>query len=315
MSGAPLDLQVKIGTATLKNPVIAASGCYNRGEEYAQIVDVGRYGAITLKSVTRSPRLGNDMPRVFPTPSGLLNAIGLQGPGIEHFLAHVAPELSKVPTAVIASVAGFSVAEFAEVAALMDGLPNVVAIELDVSCPNVDREGQCFAADAASLAAVVGAVKSRVKLPVIPKLMPNVADLRPIARAAQDAGADAVSLINAVRGMVVDVANARPMLANVSGGLTGPAIRPIAVHAVWEVAGAVSIPIVGMGGIETGNDALEFLFAGASAIEIGTANFRDPLVHVRVLEGIEAELRRRSVASVRELTGMARTTQAKAGSH
>ncbi len=315
MTGAPLDLRVKIGAATLKNPVIAASGCYNRGEEYAQIVDVGRYGAITLKSVTRSPRLGNDMPRVFPTPGGLLNAIGLQGPGIDHFLAHIAPELSKVPTAVIASVAGFSVAEFAEVAALMDGLPNVIAIELDVSCPNVDREGQCFAADAASLAAVVGAVKSRVKLPVIPKLMPNVADLRPIAQAAQDAGADAVSLINAVRGMVVDVANARPMLANVSGGLTGPAIRPIAVHAVWEVAGTVSIPIIGMGGIETGNDALEFLFAGASAIAIGTANFRDPLVHVRALQGIEEELRRRSVASVRELTGMARTTQAKAGSH
>lgn len=315
MSGATLDLRVKIGTATLKNPVIAASGCYNRGDEYGQIVDVSQYGAITLKSVTRAPRLGNDMPRVFPTPSGLLNAIGLQGPGIEHFLAHVAPELDRVPTAVIASVAGFSVAEFAEVAARMDGLPSVVAIELDVSCPNVDREGQCFAAEPGSLAAVVSAVKSRVKLPVIPKLMPNVADLRPIARAAQDAGADAISVINAVRGMVIDVANARPTLANGSGGLTGPAIRPIAVHAVWEVASAVTVPIIGIGGIETANDALEFLFAGASAIQIGTANFRDPLVHVRVIEGIETELRRRSMASVRELTGLARTGDAKAGSH
>ena len=315
MSGATLDLRVKIGTATLKNPVIAASGCYNRGDEYGQIVDVSQYGAITLKSVTRAPRLGNDMPRVFPTPSGLLNAIGLQGPGIEHFLAHVAPELDRVPTAVIASVAGFSVAEFAEVAARMDGLPSVVAIELDVSCPNVDREGQCFAAEPGSLAAVVSAVKSRVKLPVIPKLMPNVADLRPIARAAQDAGADAISVINAVRGMVIDVANARPTLANGSGGLTGPAIRPIAVHAVWEVASAVTVPIIGIGGIETANDALEFLFAGASAIQIGTANFRDPLVHVRVIEGIETELRRRSMVSVRELTGLARTGDAKAGSH
>jgi dihydroorotate dehydrogenase (NAD+) catalytic subunit len=315
MNGRPLDLRVKLGSATLKNPTIAASGCYNRGDEYGAIVDVSRYGAVTLKSVTRSPRLGNDMPRVFPTPSGLLNAIGLQGPGIDHFLAHVMPELDRVPTAVIASVAGFSVAEFADVAALMDGLPNVVAIELDVSCPNVDREGECFAAEPGSLAAVVSAVKSRVKLPVIPKLMPNVADLRPIAKAAQDAGADAVSLINAVRGMVIDVANARPMLANGSGGLTGPAIRPIAVHAVWEVASAVTIPIVGIGGVETANDALEFLFAGASAIGIGTANFRDPLVHVRVVEGIEAELRRRSLTAARELVGLARTTAAKAGSH
>ncbi|HXW51090.1 MAG TPA: dihydroorotate dehydrogenase, partial [Candidatus Acidoferrales bacterium] len=251
MSETKLDLRVSIGSAVLKNPTIAASGCYNRGDEFAQIVDVSRYGAITLKSITRSPRLGNDMPRVFPTPSGLLNAIGLQGPGIDHFVAHVAPRLAEVPTAVIASVAGFSVGEFADVASAMDGLPNVVAIELDVSCPNVDREGECFAAEPATLAAVVSAVKSRVKLPVIPKLMPNVADLRPIARAAQEAGANAISLINAVRGVVIDVAHARPMLANVSGGLTGPAIRPIAVHAVWEVASAVKIPIIGIGGVET----------------------------------------------------------------
>lgn len=305
VSDTALDTRVTLGTAVLKNPVIAASGCYNRGEEFGQIVDAGKYGAITLKSVTRHPRLGNDMPRVFPTPGGLLNAIGLQGPGIDYFLQHVAPALAQVPTAVIASVAGFSVAEFADVAAAMDGLPNVVAIELDVSCPNVDREGQCFAAEPTSLATVVDAVKSRVKLPVIPKLMPNVADLRPIARAAQDAGADALSLINAVRGMVIDVERARPMLANESGGLTGPAIRPIAVHAVWEVAREVTIPIIGIGGIETARDALEFLFAGASAVGIGTANFRDPLVHVRVMEGIEAEMRRRHCKSVRDLTGLA----------
>jgi dihydroorotate dehydrogenase (NAD+) catalytic subunit len=300
-----LDTRVKIGTAILKNPVIAASGCYNRGDEYGQLVDIRRYGAITLKSVTRFPRLGNEMPRVFPTPSGLLNAIGLQGPGIEYFLEHVAPKLGEVPTAVIASVAGFSVAEFADVAKALDGVPNVVAIELDVSCPNVDREGECFAAEAGPLAAVVSAVKSRVALPVIPKLMPNVADLRPIARAAQDAGADALSLINAVRGMVIDVERAQPMLANVSGGLTGPAIRPIAVHAVWEVAQAVNIPIIGIGGIETGRDALEFLFVGASAVGIGTANFRDPLVHVRVTAEIEAEMRKRHFTSVRQLTGLA----------
>jgi dihydroorotate dehydrogenase (NAD+) catalytic subunit len=309
------NLSVALGTAVLKNPVIAASGCYNRGEEFSAIVDVSRYGAITLKSVTRSPRLGNEMPRVFPTPCGLLNAIGLQGPGIDYFLKHMAPELAEVPTSVIASVAGFSVGEFADVAAAMDGLPNVVALELDVSCPNTDREGQCFAAEADSIAAVVTAVKSRVKLPVIPKLMPNVSDLRPIARAAQAAGADALSLINSVRAMVIDVDSAQPVLANVSGGLSGPAIRPIAVHAVWEVAQAVNIPIIGIGGIETGRDALEFLFAGASAVGIGTANFRDPLVHVRVLDEIESEVQRRRYSSVRELTGLALRAYQKDGSH
>jgi len=300
-----LDLRVRIGSAQLRNPTIAASGCYNRGAEFGAIADVSRYGAVTLKSVTREPRLGNDMPRLANTPAGLLNAIGLQGPGITHFLAHDARKLAQVPTAVIASVAGFTVEEFADVAAAMDGLPNVVAIELDVSCPNVDREGVCFAAEPASIARVLEAVKVRVKLPVIAKLMPNVADLRPIARAAQDAGADALSLINAVRGIAIDVARARPILANGSGGLTGPAIRPIAVHAVWEVAQAVSIPLIGIGGIETGHDALEFLFAGATAVGIGTANFRDPLVHIRVVETIEAQMRGRGAVHVGELTGIA----------
>ncbi len=304
----PADTRVKIGSAVLRNPTIAASGCYNRGAEYGKITDVSGYGAVTLKSITKLPRLGNDMPRIATTPAGMLNAIGLQGPGIAHFLAHDAPKLAEVPTAIIASVAGFSVGEFADVASAMDGLPNVVAIELDVSCPNVDREGECFAATPQSIAAVVEAVRARVKLPVIAKLMPNVADLKPIARAAQDAGADALSVINAVRGMSIDVVRARPTLANRSGGLTGPAIRPIAVHAVWEVASAVTIPIIGMGGIETGRDALEFLFAGATAVGIGTANFRDPLVHVRVLETIEAEMTRRNVRSVRALTGFANPT-------
>lgn len=299
------DVRVSIGSAVLRNPTIAASGCYNRGDEYGKITDVSRYGAVTLKSITRHPRLGNDMPRIAPTPGGMLNAIGLQGPGIDYFLTHDAPNLAHVPTSVIASVAGFTVDEFADVAEALDGLPNVVAIELDVSCPNVDREGQCFAADTRSIAAVVEAVKSRVKLPVIAKLMPNVADLKPIARAAQDAGADALCVINAVRGMEIDVIRARPVLANRSGGLTGPAIRPIAVHAVWEVAQAVTIPIIGTGGVEKGNDALEFLFAGATAVGIGTANFRDPLVHIHVLEAIESEMKRRNISSVRALTGLA----------
>jgi len=301
-----LDLSVELGALRLRNPIIAASGCYNRGAEFGRIMDVAAYGAVTLKSVTREPRLGNEMPRLLSTPGGLLNAIGLQGPGIAYFLEHEAPKLPAVPTAVIASVAGFSVDEFAEVAARMDGIPGIVAIELDVSCPNVDAEGACFAEDPASTAAVVEAVKARVtKVPVIAKLTPNVSDIKPVARAAEAAGADALSLINSLRGMSVDVDRARPWLANRSGGLTGPAIRPVGVYHVWEAATAVKIPIIGMGGIETGRDALEYLMAGATAISIGTANFRDPLAPLHVGETIAAELRKRSFTRVSSLTGTA----------
>lgn len=300
-----VDLAVRIGALALRNPVIAASGCYNKGTEYARVVDISAYGAITLKSVTREPRLGNEMPRVRLTPSGMLNAIGLQGPGIEHFLVHEAGELPGIPTAVIASVAGFSVGEFADVAARMDGVPGVAAVELDVSCPNVDSEGECFAENPRATAAVVAAVRKRVRLPLIAKLTPNVADIKPVARAAEDAGADAISLINSLRGMAIDIQQGRPWLANTTGGLTGPAIRPVGVYMVWEAAKAVKIPIVGMGGIETGRDALEYLMAGASAVAIGTANFRDPLVPLRVVDEIVEESRRRGARSVRELTGIA----------
>lgn len=300
-----IDTTVDIGGAVLRNPIIAASGCYNRGAEYGKIIDVAAYGAVTLKSITREPRLGNNMPRVLSTPGGMLNAIGLQGPGIDYFMEVEAPKLASVPTAIIASVAGFSVAEFADVAARMDGLANVVAIELDVSCPNVDDEGVCFAESAASTAAVVGAVKKRVRLPVIVKLTPNVSDIKPIARAAAEAGADALSLINSLRAMAIDVESGRPWLANRSGGLTGPAIRPVGVYAVWEAATVVRIPIIGMGGIENGRDALEYLMAGAAAVAIGTANFRDPLVPVHVGEAIVAEARRRGYSSVRALSGLA----------
>jgi dihydroorotate dehydrogenase (NAD+) catalytic subunit len=300
-----LDLSVRIGRLVLRNPVIAASGCYNKGAEYARVVDISAYGAITLKSVTREPRLGNEMPRIRLTPSGMLNAIGLQGPGIEHFLSHDAADLPGIPTAVIASVAGFSTLEFAEVAARMDGLPGVAAIELDVSCPNVDSEGECFAESPSATAAVVEAVRRRVGVPVIAKLTPNVSDIKPVARAAEDAGADAISLINSLRGMAIDIELGRPWLANTTGGLTGPAIRPVGVYMVWEAAKAVRIPIVGMGGIETGRDALEYLMAGASAVAIGTANFRDPLVPARVVDAIAEESRRRGCSSARDLTGIA----------
>lgn len=299
------DQRVDIGRITLKNPTIAASGCYNRGAEYGRVIDVSAYGAITLKSITREPRLGNAMPRIALTPSGMLNAIGLQGPGIGYFVKHEAPKLPSVPTAVIGSVAGFTVGEFVDVAAAMDGLPGIVAIELDVSCPNVDSEGECFAVDPRATDAVVAAVKRRVTLPVIAKLTPNVTDIRPIARAAEEAGADAISLVNSLRGMAIDVERARPALANGTGGLTGPAIRPVAVYQVWEAAQTVKIPIIGMGGIDTGRDALEMMMAGATAIAIGTANFRDPEVPIHVRDAIAAEAARRGFASVRAFTGLA----------
>jgi len=306
-NGTPLDvdLTVDIGHVTLTNPTIAASGCYNRGAEFARVVDIGAYGAITLKSVTREPRLGNAMPRIALTPAGMLNAIGLEGPGIEYFVEHEAPKIPKVPTTVIASAAGFTVGEFVDVASALDGLPGVAAIELDVSCPNVDSEGECFAVDPRTTDAVVAAVKRRIKLPLIAKLTPNVTDIRPIARAAEEAGADAISLINSLRGMAIDVEHARPTLANGTGGLTGPAIRPVAVYQVWEAAQTVRIPIIGMGGIEAGQDALELMMAGATAVGIGTANFRDPEVAAHVREAIAQEARRRGFASVRALTGLA----------
>jgi dihydroorotate dehydrogenase (NAD+) catalytic subunit len=300
-----LDQTVNIGRLTLANATIAASGCYNRGAEFARIIDVSAYGAITLKSITREPRLGNPMPRIALTPSGMLNAIGLQGPGIEYFVEHEAPKLTGVPTVVIGSVAGFTVGEFVDVAAAMDGLPGIAAIELDVSCPNVDSEGECFAVDPRATDAVVSAVKRRVALPVIAKLTPNVTDIRPIARAAEEAGADAISLINSLRGMAIDVERARPTLANGTGGLTGPAIRSVAVYQVWEAAQTVKIPIIGMGGIDSGRDALEMMMAGASAVAIGTANFHDPEVPVHVRDAIAAEAARRGFASVRALTGLA----------
>ena|SRR5579863_535222 len=310
---APLDITVRIGTAVLRNPAIAASGCYNRGAEFGRVIDVAAYGAVTLKSVTREPRLGNEMPRIVSTPGGMLNAIGLQGPGIDHFIEREAPKLASVPTAVIASVAGFSVAEFADVAARMNGIQGVVAIELDVSCPNVDSEGECFGESPQAAAAVVDAVKRRVQLPVIVKLTPNVSDIKPVARAVESAGADAISLINSLRGMAIDVDRASPILANVSGGLTGPAIRPVGVYMVWETARVVRVPIIGMGGIETGRDAVEYLMAGASAVGIGTANFRDPLVPSKVVDAISEAMRQRGFSRLSQLVGIANSGFARGG--
>jgi dihydroorotate dehydrogenase (NAD+) catalytic subunit len=305
IDSAIVDLSVRIGALELPYPTFMGSGCYGSGEEFAPFVDLARIGAVVLKSVTRHPRLGNPTPRLVHTPAGMLNAIGLQNPGIDWYLAHDVAKFAQRPCAVVGSVAGFSVDDYAYVCERLAARDEIKAIELNISCPNVAHEGETFACDPKLTANVVRAARATTDKTLIVKLSPNVTDIAAIAREAEAAGADALAVINTVRGMSVDVDAWRPRLGNVTGGLSGPAIRPIAVLAVYEVARAVRIPIVGQGGIETGRDALEFFLAGASAVSIGTANFTDPRVPVRILDEISDYLARRGVRSLREIVGKA----------
>jgi dihydroorotate dehydrogenase (NAD+) catalytic subunit len=300
-----VDLSVRIGEIELAYPTLMGSGCYGSGEEFAPFIDLARIGGVVLKSVTRAPRLGNSTPRLVPTPAGLLNAIGLQNPGIDWYLEHDVHKFAKRPCKVIGSVAGFSVDDYAYVAERLAARSEIHALEVNISCPNVASEGETFACDPKLTARVVKAVRGVTDKTLIVKLSPNVTDIASIAREAQDAGADALAVINTVRGMAVDVNTWKPRLGNVTGGLSGPAIRPIAVLAVYEVARAVTIPIVGQGGIETTSDALEFFLAGASAVCIGTANFTDPRIPVRVAEELRDYLAARSVSSIRHIVGKA----------
>jgi dihydroorotate dehydrogenase (NAD+) catalytic subunit len=281
------------------------SGCYGSGEEYAPFVDLAQLGGIVLKSVTRLPRLGNDAPRLVPVAAGLLNAIGLQNPGIESYLANDVAKFAARPCAVIGSVAGFSVDDYAYVTERLAACDEIDAIELNISCPNVAHEGETFACDPALAEAATRAARAVTAKPLIVKLSPNVTDIAAIARVVEAAGADALAVINTVRGMSIDVERRVPRLGNVTGGLSGAAIRPIAVLAVWEVAAAVRIPIVGQGGIESANDALEFLLAGASAVSIGTGNFTDPRVPLHVAAGLRAYLSAHGAASIGEIVGTA----------
>jgi dihydroorotate dehydrogenase (NAD+) catalytic subunit len=299
------DLSVRIGSLHLRVPTLMASGCYGTGDEFAGLVDPSAIGAVVLKSVTRMPRLGNPTPRLVHTPAGMLNAIGLQNPGIEWYLEHDVPAFARHDRTLIGSVAGFSVDEYAYVCERLDAVECLAAIELNISCPNVASEGETFACDPRLTASVVRAARAVTGKPLIVKLSPNVTDIAAIAVEAQEAGADALAVINTVRGMAIDVDRRVPRLGNVTGGLSGPAIRPIAVLAVYEVARAVTIPIVGQGGIETANDALEFFLAGASAIAIGTANFIDPRAPERIVHGIRAYLQAHGHASLREIVGAA----------
>jgi dihydroorotate dehydrogenase (NAD+) catalytic subunit len=305
-SQAAPDLAVSLGRLHLMNPILVASGTFGYAREMANIVDFSKLGGIIPKTVTRQPRAGNPPPRTVETPSGMLNAIGLDNDGIDHFIAHHLPYLRTLPTAVIANVAGKSEDEFVEMAAQVGREPGLAALELNLSCPNV-AGGVDFAIDPHVTARVVAGVRSVCPLPLIAKLTPNVTDVVSIARAAADAGADAVSLVNTFVGMAVDWRRRRPILGNVTGGLSGPAIKPLALRIVWQVARKVAVPIIGIGGIATLDDVMEFLVAGASAVQLGTVNFYDPLASVRIVEQLPAAVAELGVGSVREVSGSLRS--------
>ncbi|MDQ6931638.1 MAG: dihydroorotate dehydrogenase [Candidatus Eremiobacteraeota bacterium] len=297
------DVCVRLGRLELPFPTLMGSGCYGSGEEFSSFIDLDAIGAVVLKSVTRFPRLGNPPSRLVATPSGMLNAIGLQNPGIDWYLEHEVGKFASRPCAIIGSVAGFSLDDYGYVTQRLAQRDEIAAIELNISCPNVAHEGETFACDPQLTARAVSLARSVTDKTLIVKLSPNVTDIAVIAKEAQGAGADALSVINTVRGMAIDVNTWKPRLGNVTGGLSGPAIRPIAVLAVYEVARAVTIPIIGQGGIETVTDALEFFLAGASAISIGTANFTDPRVPVRIVSELREYLNERNLRALSDIIG------------
>jgi len=298
-------LAVDIGGLHMKNPVTTASGTFGFGLEFADFVDLDQLGAITVKGTTLEPRAGNKGQRIVETPSGILNCVGLENPGVRVFLDETLPKLRKYDTPVIVNIDGDSAEEYGELAELLD-VDGVAAIEINISCPNVKCGGLAFGTDPAAAAEVVRAVRNRTRKTVITKLSPNVTDITEIARAVEAAGSDAVSLINTLLGMKIDIGTQRPVLGNVTGGLSGPAVHPVAVRMVYQVAQAVRIPIIGMGGIADAEGALEMIMAGASAVSVGTANFRDQTTVIRVIDGIRAYLEENRIGSVRDLIGCVR---------
>ena len=297
------DLSVEVGSVRLKNPVLTASGTFGYGLEFLPYLDLERLGGLVSKGLSPKPRKGNPPERIVETPAGMLNAIGLQNVGVDAFIADKLPKLRAFDTAVVANVFGETEGEYVEVCEKIDAAAGVAAIELNVSCPNVEAGGMVFGNDPKALGTVTRACRRATRLPLWVKLSPNVTDIRETARAVEAEGADAVTLVNTFVGMAVDVERRRPVLSNVSGGLSGPAIRPLAVWMTWQVRRAVRIPIVGMGGIASARDALEFILAGASAVQTGTANFVTPSAAVGVVDGLERWLADRGIGTVRELVG------------
>lgn len=296
-------LEVNIHNLLLKNPVLTASGTFGYGEEYDDFIDVNSLGGIVVKATTSKHREGNPYPRMAETPMGMLNAVGLQNKGVDHFVEHIYPRLTKYSNCVIANVSDSTVEGYVEVAEKMNQLDHIQAIELNISCPNVKEGGMAFGTSCPSATAVTRAVREVYHKTLIVKLSPNVTSIAEIAKAVEDAGADAISLINTLLGMAIDAEKRKPVLSTITGGLSGPAIKPVALRMVWQVSQAVKIPLIGIGGISTAADAIEFMLAGASAIQVGTANFIDPTASVKIIAGIDDYLKRHGINDVRELIG------------
>lgn len=297
------DLSVKIGDLRMKNPVMTASGTFGYGEEFADFIDIARIGGIIVKGTTLHKREGNPYPRMAETPSGMLNAVGLQNKGVHYFVDHIYPRIKDIDTNMIVNVSGSAIEDYIETAAIINELDKIPAIELNISCPNVKEGGMAFGITTKGVSEVVKAVRSVYKKTLIVKLSPNVTNIADMARAAEENGADSVSLINTLLGMAIDAERRRPVLSTVTGGMSGAAVKPIALRMVWQVAKVVNIPVIGLGGIMNWKDAVEFMLAGASAIQIGTANFIDPTITLKVEEGINDYLERHGFKSVTEIIG------------
>lgn len=302
-----MNLFVKIGVLTMQNPVTVASGTFGYGVEYSRLIDLNQLGAVTVKGIRLNPVPGNPTPRTAEVTSGMLNAIGLQGPGVDGFIKEYWPFLKELKVPTIINIWGTTVDEYAEVARRFDALGGVGALELNVSCPNIKEGGAQFGTDCNLLSQVVAACRMATTLPLITKMSPNVPNIAPLAKAAEDAGSDALAVTNSFPAMAIDINTRRPKLANITGGLTGPAIKPIAIKLVWEAAQAVKIPIIGMGGIQNADDAIEFLMAGATAVAVGTANFYEPQTPLQVVAGIRNFMQRNGINDIRELVGTVRT--------
>ena len=298
-----VNLNVKIGTLDLKNPVMTASGTFGYGEEFSDFIDLNRLGGYIVKGTTLEPRQGNDYPRMVETPSGMLNAVGLQNKGVEYFISEIYPRIKHYDSELLVNVSGAKIEDYVGVCNRLQESTDIRGIEVNISCPNVKQGGMAFGTTCEGAAAVTRAVRKAFDGTVIIKLSPNVTDIAEIAKAVEAEGADAVSLINTLMGMSIDVERMRPHLSTITGGLSGPAVRPVAVRMVWQVAKAVNIPVVGLGGIMNGRDAMEFILAGASAIEVGTANFIDPAVTVKIVDYMEDFCIRHGVKDINELIG------------
>lgn len=297
------ELKTKIGSLELKNPIMTASGTFGYGVEYADFMDISRLGGIIVKGTTLNRREGNAYPRMAETPSGMLNAVGLQNKGVEYFVEHIYPTIKDIDTNMIVNVSGASIEDYVATASRINGLDKIPAIELNISCPNVKQGGMAFGVRPESAAQVVEAVRKAYDKTLIVKLSPNVTDITEIARAVEGAGADSVSLINTMLGMAINAETRRPILSTITGGMSGPAVKPVALRMVWQVAKAVKIPVIGLGGISSPTDVVEFLLAGASAVEIGTANFVDPSISEKCVDGLNAYLDRHGYSSVKQIIG------------